>query len=78
MTTNMIQIEAMSSGEFLQTLRMIIKEELSLLDSKGKSEEDSLLSIEQLVNYLPEKPARQTVYGWVNTRRVPYEKYGKR
>ena len=39
---------------------------------------DFLMTLEQLVDYLPEHPANQTVYGWVNDRKVPYEKHGKR
>lgn len=40
--------------------------------------EDILMSLEDLRDYLPENPARQTVYMWVNYRKIPYEKYGKR
>ena len=41
-------------------------------------EQDKLFTIELLIDYLPEHPARQTVYGWVNFRTIPHEKYGKR
>ena len=41
-------------------------------------DEDYLMHVEGLRDYLPENPARQTVYGWVNDRKIPYEKYGKR
>ena len=41
-------------------------------------DEDSLMNMEILRDYLPEKPARQTVYGWVNEMKIPYEKYGRR
>ena len=41
-------------------------------------EADKLLSIQEFIDYLPEHPAKQTVYGWINDRRVPYEKHGKR
>jgi hypothetical protein len=43
-----------------------------------KPDRDFLMTIEQLIDYLPEHPARQTVYGWVNDRKVPFEKHGKR
>ncbi len=43
-----------------------------------QEKEDPLLTIEQLIEFLPEHPARQTVYGWVNYRLIPYSKYGKR
>jgi len=43
-----------------------------------KEDEDRYLTIEELCEYLPEKPARQTVYGWVCNRTIEFEKYGKR
>lgn len=39
---------------------------------------DYLMNMEDLQDYLPENPARQTVYAWVNDRKIPYEKYGRR
>ncbi len=49
-----------------------------LLSEADKSEQDYLLTIEQLMDYLPERPARQTIYGKVNDRLIPFEKHGKR
>jgi hypothetical protein len=46
--------------------------------SQKQQEQDRLFTIEQFIDYLPEHPARQTVYGWINDRRVSYEKHGKR
>jgi len=37
-----------------------------------------LMTLDQLREFLPEHPARQTVYGWINYRRIPYIKQGKR
>jgi hypothetical protein len=51
---------------------------LALQTNTERKEEDNLFTIEQLCDYLPEHPARQTVYGWVNYRLIPYEKHGKR
>lgn len=48
------------------------------LQSRTESEQDRYLNISELIDYLPEKPARQTVYGWINYRSIPYEKHGKR
>lgn len=39
---------------------------------------DQLFTIEQFCDYLPEKPARQTAYGWVNDRKAPFQKHGRR
>jgi len=82
MTTTSTLIQNVSPEEFTETLRAIIKEEFALIGSNGKTlnygQNDPLLSIEQLINYLPDHPARQTVYGWVNDRKIPFEKYSKR
>lgn len=51
---------------------------LSQTQNQKQEKQDRLLTIEQFLEYLPEHPARQTVYGWVNLRIVPYEKHGKR
>lgn len=51
---------------------------LSQTQNQKHENQDRLFTIEQFIEYLPEHPARQTVYGWVNARQVPYEKYGKR
>ena len=42
------------------------------------NDEDYLMTMEDLMEYLPGTPARQTIYGWINDRRIPFEKHGKR
>jgi hypothetical protein len=49
-----------------------------LTKSNQQPDEDKLFDLTGLIEYLPEKPAKQTVYGWVNERFIPYEKHGKR
>lgn len=49
-----------------------------LTQAEVTPDRDFLMTIEQLIDYLPEHPARQTVYQWVNDRKVPFEKFGKR
>jgi excisionase family DNA binding protein len=41
-------------------------------------EKDRFLDIDQLCDYLPERPARATVYGWVARRTVPFYKEGRK
>ena len=36
------------------------------------------MTVEELSDFLPEKPAVQTIYGWVSEERIPYIKRGKR
>lgn len=50
------------------------------LSAQAESHDDpnKLMTVEELQSHLPEHPARQTIYGWVNDRLIPYEKHGKR
>ncbi len=41
-------------------------------------ERDYLMTIEELQEFLPEKPARQTIYQKVNSRLIPSAKLGRR
>lgn len=69
-------------GITLQEFRQIIREEAQILKQKPIQEEpDQLLNLEKLLDFLEEKtskrPARQTIYDWVNKRQIPFEKHGK-
>jgi hypothetical protein len=54
------------------------KIDLLLAERQPQPERDELMTLEQLQGYLPEHPAKQTIYGWVNNRLIPFEKHGKR
>lgn len=43
-----------------------------------ENDKDRLMTMDELQNYLPEHPAKPTVYGWVNDRKIPFEKFGRR
>jgi phosphorylcholine metabolism protein LicD len=62
----------------LQVAEIDKKLEKLLALSEVKPDRDFLMTIEQLMDYLPERPARQTIYGKVNDRLIPFEKHGKR
>jgi hypothetical protein len=36
------------------------------------------MEVDALINYLPEHPAKQTIYQWVWLRSIPFEKHGKK
>lgn len=38
---------------------------------------DYLMEVDALINYLPEHPAKQTIYQWVWLRSIPFENTGK-
>lgn len=35
-------------------------------------------NLQELCEYLPDRPAKQTVYGWIGQHTVPYHKKGKK
>lgn len=39
---------------------------------------DRWLNIDELKAYLPDHPAKATIYGWVSRREIPYHKGGKK
>lgn len=41
-------------------------------------ESDKWFNLQELCDYLPDKPARQTVYGWIGQKFIPYHKKGKK
>lgn len=53
-------------------------EELIELSLSPKKDEVIWMNVDELCDYLPAKPAKQTVYGWVCEKFIPYHKKGKR
>lgn len=50
-----------------------------LLNSKITTQEsETWFDLEKLIEYLPDHPAKQTVYGMVSRGEIPYHKRGKR
>ncbi len=50
-----------------------------LLNSKiNEQESETWFDLEKLIEYLPDHPAKQTIYGMVSRREIPYHKRGKR
>ncbi len=49
--------------------------------TQAKSEQSALdkwFNLQELCEYLPDRPARQTVYGWIGQRLIPFHKKGKK
>lgn len=51
---------------------------LSGVTSENTTESDKWFNVQELCAYLPDRPARQTVYGWIGQRLIPYHKKGKK
>ncbi len=66
-------------GELIRevaSLREIVNSKLKATDEQEYCEK--WFSLGELCEYLPDRPSKQTVYGWVNQRLIPYHKTTKR
>ncbi len=48
--------------------------DLKHLPTPEHSDPDTWFNLDELCNYLPDKPAKPTVYGWVHRRIIPNHK----
>ena len=55
-----------------------IKRLLLERSNEQPSKTDCWFDLNELCNYLPDKPAKPTVYGWVHTGIIPCHKGGKK
>ena len=39
---------------------------------------DRWFNLQELCDYLPDRPAKQTVYGWIGHHTIPFHKKGKK
>ena len=53
-------------------------EELIRTSTNTQPDENAWFNIEELCDYLPDRPAKQTVYGWVFQKKIPFHKKGKK
>lgn len=47
-------------------------------NTKTNQNNDTWFDLNELCQYLPDKPKKQTVYGWVNQRLIPFHKTTKK
>lgn len=62
----------------VEALETTLKNNVFNSTSKNGSTTDRWLNLEELRDYLPDHPAKATIYGWVSTRLIPHHKGGKR
>ena len=39
---------------------------------------DKWMNLDELIEYLPDRPAKSTVYNWISARQIPYHKSSKK
>ena len=49
----------------------------SLLNRQEKSSLLHWMDVDELCNYIPSHPVKQTVYGWVSDKQIPHHKINK-
>jgi excisionase family DNA binding protein len=55
-----------------------IERQLSTTSTQSAQATDCWMSLDELCEYLPGKPAKATIYGKVHLREIPHKKDGKR
>lgn len=53
-----------------------VKQLLNVIVQRDESSTVKWMSVEDLMNYLPGRPAKQTIYSWVWKKCIPYHKAG--
>jgi excisionase family DNA binding protein len=54
-----------------------LEQQINKLLNEKRPETDHWFNINGLSEYLPDHPAKQTIYGWVSKKEIPYNKGGK-
>jgi hypothetical protein len=49
----------------------------SLLNRQEESSSPHWMDVDELCNYIPSHPVKQTVYGWVSDKQIPHHKINK-
>lgn len=64
-------------SEFLYRFDTFVKQH-SVTSTQSAQPADRWMSLDELCDYLPGKPAKATIYGKVHLREIPHKKMGKR
>lgn len=79
-TENLQQITFEQLPQAVSLLISEVKELKNLLRNSNNVVEpvERWFNLQELCGYLPDKPAKQTVYGWICHHSIPYHKKGKK
>ena len=73
-----VTITQITPPELETLIENSIKKILSAQKTEPTTEADRWFDLNELCQYLPDKPKKPTVYGWVNAGLVPVHKGGKK
>ena len=54
-----------------------LDEKMDRLAPSVKADEPQWFNVSALIDYLPNHPAEQTIYGWTCAKKIPFHKRGK-
>ena len=54
-----------------------LDEKMDRLAPSVKADEPQWFNVSALIDYLPNHPAEQTIYGWTSAKKIPFHKRGK-
>ena len=54
-----------------------LDEKMDRLAPSVKADEPQWFNVSALIDYLPNHPAEQTIYGWTIAKKIPFHKRGK-
>lgn len=67
--------------EAIGAIQSLLKElvaKVNILATNAKRDEPTWFNVEELIKYLPNHPAKQTIYSWTSSRKIPFNKKGDR
>ena len=73
-----VTITQITPPELETLIENLLRKILSDQKQQDHIDTDRWLSLEELCQYLPDHPAKATVYGYVSNDRIPYHKGAKR
>jgi excisionase family DNA binding protein len=73
-----VTITQITPPELETLIENSIKKVLSNQQTEKRTELDQWFDLTELCQYIPDKPSKATVYGWVNAGTIPNHKGGKK
>lgn len=73
-----VTITQITPPELETLIENSIKKVLSNQQTEKRTELDQWFDLTELCQYIPDKPSKATVYGWVNAGVIPVHKGGKK
>ncbi len=73
-----VTITQITPPELETLIENSIRKVLSLQKSEQQNETDHWFDLNELCNYLPDKPAKATAYGWIHAGTIPHHKGKKK